>query len=436
MNQSKLHLGAVAIAIAALWAAGCGSTSGGGGSIMPQGGSLAGMTQGGTVHQLHGTHPLTIAQMHVLTLQDNSSPQVPSFTWTQMAPFVDWTSVQPGSNAAAKAAGIKTMLYTDPNRVFAPMPEYSNDETEYAHDCNNSRITIKNSKTPTYLTQPTSTVLLGLWQAHVAFYNQIGNAQYDAVFEDTPIVRNVSAQPCGYLQSAWLANQNSMNTGLGYPIIFNGLANLANGSNQMSPAMALLPTSIGGDMEGCYSNAAGAALPDLKVWHTFENTEIQVLAAGKLFICRGFDNTPDTAAQVQRLYMYGSFLLTYDPALAIISPKFKPASNGFYVQPEDQLVALDPIITQPSSIDSLNQGTNVYARQYASCYYAGQSIGACATVVNSDRPTTPHPMPFAGVYQHTLVLSGGDILDGGTASTVGPAPATTIAGSTAIIEIQ
>jgi len=353
-----------------------------------------------------------------------------------MAPYVNWGLVGPGDNAPAQAVGIKTIIYTDPNRVNDGMPEYSNDETEYAHDCSNNRITINDAKLVTYLTNPTSTVLLGLWQQHVAFYNQIGHAQYNAVFEDTPLVHNVSAQPCGYSQSAWLANQNTMGTALAYPIIFNGLGNLANGPDQMSPAMALLPTSIGGTMEGCYSNHSGDPMPNLQVWHTFETTEIQVLAAGKLFVCRGFDSTPDTSAQVQRLYMFGSFVLTYDPALAIFSPKFTPANSGFWIQPEDQLVALDPVVIRPSSIDQLNEGANVYGRQYKNCYYAGQWIGACASVVNSDTPGQAHPLPWTNIYHHTLVLNGGDILDGGTASTNGPAPPSTISGSTSIIEIQ
>lgn len=359
----------------------------------------------------------------------------PSFSWNQIAQYVNWSVVQPADNAPAQAVGIKTIIYTDPNRVFSPMPEFSNDETEYAHDCSNNRVS-PNGHTTTYLTAPTSSVLLGLWQAHVSFYNQIGNAQYNMVFEDTPLVHNVTALPCGYTQSAWLANQNLMGTALNYPIIFNGLGNLANGPDTLSPAMALLTTSAGGMMEGCYSNYAGDPMPNLRQWHTFENTEIQVLASGKLFVCRGFDNTPDTQAQVQRLYMYGSFLLTYDPAHAIFSPKFTPVSNGFWIQPENQLVALDPIIMQPSSIDQLNEGTNVYGRQYKNCYYAGQWIGACASVVNSDTPGQAHPMPWTNVYHHTLVLSGGDILDGGTASTNGPAPPTLISGASSIIVIQ
>jgi len=427
------------MAAVALLVGGCGSGNGGGSSIVPShnfqpGGAPAAPPSHTRTGPMNTPDP--IAQTHVITLQDDTGLQNPSFSWDQIAPYVNYSVVAPANNAAAQAVGIKTIIYTDPNRVYSTMPEYSNDETTFAHDCSNNRITIKGTRNVTYLMQPTSTVLEGLWQQHIADYNRGGHANFDVAFDDTPLVRRTSAMPCGFDRAAWIVNQNFMITALNYPIIFNGLGNLADGPDQLSPAMALLPTSIGGEMEGCYSNYSGHTQPNLQQWHTYENTEIQVLAAGKLFVCRGFDNTPDTSAQVQRLYMYGSFLLTYDPAHAIFSPKFKTVSNGFWIQPENQLVALDPILLQPSSIDQLNQGPNVYGRQYQNCYYAGQWIGACASIVNSDKPTTSHPMPWPGVYQHTLVVSGGDILDGGTASTNGPAPPASVPGSSAIIVIQ
>jgi len=473
MSLSTIRTSAVFIAIVTLWVAGCGG-GGAGSSVIPSqrhyvvggsptptvsptpGGSPSPGPSGSPTPKPSGSPspgpsptvrpsptpmptqtPGPIAQRHVLTSQDYTGLDNSAFTFAQVAPYVDWSVVAPSDNAAAQAAGIKTILYTDPNRVDASMPEYSNDETEFAHDCSGNRITITGMQAVTYLTDPTSTVLEGLWQQHVADYNQGGHAQYNVVFDDTPLVRSVSAYPCLFSQSAWLANQNIMNTELNYPIIFNGLGNLVNGVDQVSPAIALLPTSVGGDMEGCYSNYDGPdPMPTLRVWHTFENTEIEVLAAGKIFICRGFDNAPDTTSQPERMYMFASFLLTYDPALAIISPKFKPASNGFWIQPEDQLVALDPLNAQPLSIDQLSEGANVYGRQYKNCYYAGQWIGACATVVNSDSTGNSHPMPWTNLYHHTLVLSGGDILDGGTASVNGPAPPSMIPGTSAIIATQ
>ena len=381
--------------------------------------------------------PGPIAQTHVLTWQDDTGLDSQTFGWAQIAPYVDWTVLSPANNLAAQSVGIKTVLYTDPNRVDSSSPEYSNDESEFAHDCSNNRITINGTQSVTYLTEPTSSTLESLWQQHVASYNQGSGGQFTVVFDDTPIVANVSAMPCNYAQPTWIANQIALNTGLNYPLIFNGLGNLANGLDQVSPAIAFLPTSVGGMMEGCYSNYNGPnSMPKLTVWHTFEDTEIQVLASGKLFVCRGFNNAPDTQSQVQRIYMFASFLLTYDPAHAIFSPKFTPANSGFWIQPEDQIVALDPVIAAPASIDQLSEGTNVYGRQYRNCYYIGQWIGPCASVVNSDSANNEHPMPWTGVYHHTLVVSGGDILDGGTASPNGPAPPAFIPGTSAVILTQ
>jgi hypothetical protein len=451
MRRIKLWSGAAAATAIAIWVAGCGG--GGGSSVLP---SQHIFTTGGSPTPNVSPSPRPtgspnpspsptarptptpgpIAMTHVITWQDDTGLPNQSFTWAQIAPYVNWSVVDPGDNANAQSVGIKTVLYTDPNRVDSNSPEWSQDESEFAHDCSNNRITIIGTQTVTYLTDPTSTVLESLWQQHLATYNQGGHANYNVVFDDTPVVSDVSAMPCGFSQSAWSAAQNLMNTGLNYPIIFNGLGNLADGMDQLSPAMALLPTTVGGMIEGCYSNYSGQQVPKLQVWQTFENTEIQVLADRKLLVCRGFDTTPDISAQVQRLYMYGSFLLTYDPALAIFSPKFKPISNGFWIQPENQLIALDPVVMQPSNIDQLSLSANVYGRQYANCYYAGNWIGSCASVVNSDSVGISHPMPWTNLYHHTLVLSGGDILDGGTASTNGPAPPSSIDGSTAIIEIQ
>jgi len=61
-------------------------------------------------------------------------------------------------------------------------------------------------------------------------------------------------------------------------------------------------------------------------------------------------------------------------------------------------------------------------------------VGQYTSGLSNRPPTSPRIQD--ALNRHTLVQSGGDILDGGTASTVGPAPPTTIPGSTAIIEIQ
>jgi hypothetical protein len=138
---------------------------------------------------------------------------------------------------------------------------------------------------------------------------------------------------------------------------------------------------------------------------------------------------------IRRIYQYASFLLTYDPASSIISEKYTTPSN-LAVFPEEGLVALDPLIPSPAKIGKLKVDVWTYGRQYASCYLWGVPIGACAAVVDADRPTASHPFPWPGVYAHTLVLSGGGVLDGGIADPTGPAPPATMPGTSAVIAIQ
>ena len=376
-----------------------------------------------------------------MTLMDYTTLNGPiTYSWEQMAPYVTWAMTLTQDSPNAHAAGIHTLLYSDPNRVNVNSPEYSNDENEYAHDCTGARITMLNKTLTTYLTDPTSTTLAGLWAQQVANQEGSWGGVYDAVFEDSADVvglNNVDAMPCNFDQATWTANSIAETVALGQPIIFNGLGTLVDGPSQLSPDIALLPDAIGGELEGCYSNPdPNNPMPHSTVWLTYENTEIQAVQSGKLFVCRGLSELPDTTSQPYRLYMYASFLLTYSPATSIFSDKFTPANNGFGVEPENQLVAKDPVTFEPGDISQLALGTDVYGRAFKNCYYAGNWVGPCAAVVNDDSPTHPHLFPWPGQYHHTLVLSGGDILDGGTASTTGPPPPDFLPGESAVIVFQ
>jgi hypothetical protein len=375
----------------------------------------------------------------MLTLMDFTTLNGPiTFSWQQMAPYLTWAVARTTDSVNAHAAGIHTLLYTDPNQVDATSPMYSNDESEFAHDCTGSRVTILDKKSTTYLTVPSSTTLAGLWQQYVQTVEQSWGGQYDMVLEDSAdVVKKVSAMPCNFDQTAWTANSNWLDGTLGYPLMFNGLGGLVDGPDQISPSIGLLTTTLGGIMEGCYSNNDPLNQnPHGPVWQTYENTEIQVVASGKLFVCRGGSTLPDSASQPNRIYLYASLLLTYSPSTTIVSDKYTPANYGFGVEPENQLVAKDAVVAAPTDISQLLFVGGVYARQYRNCYYAGNWVGPCAAVVNSDSATHPHPFPWTGQYHHTLVLTGGDILDGGTASMSGPAPPATMPGESALIVFQ
>ena len=374
---------------------------------------------------------------HVMTLDvyDNSGT---GFTPNPVtaAPHLTWAALQPADANAFAAAGIKTMLYTDPNHTAPGDPLYTNDETTFAHDCSNNRITIPGKPATTYLMDPSSPDLQSLWRAYVANVFSWGD-HFDAVFEDNAgIAHPVSALPCNFDQTVWTAASNAMNQAVGASIIYNGLGNLANGIQNVSPAIGLNPTAIAGELEGCYSNGDPLdPMPHKTVWQTYETTEIAMVAAGEPFVCRGLGTLPASTSQTERIYMYASFLLTYDPNTAIISEKFATHAP-MMVDPESQFVALDPLVPQPALITDLESANLTFGRQYADCYLNGTPVGACAAVVNADNSRASHPFPWPGVYQHSLVLHGGAISDGGWAGWHGLPPPAVLPGESAVIAIQ
>ncbi len=282
---------------------------------------------------------------------------------------------------------------------------------------------------------PSSPVLATLWKQTVA---NVG-AQFDAIYDDTADnLAGATTLPCNYTAAAWTAASNSLNGSLGSPIMYNGLGNLNNtgGVYSISNAIGLNPTTIGGMMEGCYSNQSNAiAKPKATVWQLEENSELQMAQQQKQFICRGLNLTPASSAVDLRTYMTASFLMTYDLQTSVLSEKFPTASN-FDEEPESQLVATNPVVPTPGDISGLQVSSKVYGREYGACYISGVSVGSCAVVVNADSSTHAHPFPYALKYQHTLSLTGGGILDGGTATALGPPPSATIPGNDAVIAFQ
>jgi hypothetical protein len=371
---------------------------------------------------------------HVLTWiwLDHTNNVVPA----QAAPYVDW-AVVPASDANAFAAvGIKTVLYTDPNRTYVGQPMYSQNGSTFAHDCAGRVITIKNRLVTTFQLDPRSPDLVVLWRAWVQSVLG-GGAHYDAIFDDSAdSIHNDATAPCHFSQLTWSMASNIMNMNLRKTIIYNGLGTLGAGIDKPPPSLQVNPSTYGGMLEGCYGNSTTTnPLPKNAEWLNFETTELIMTRQQKPFVCRGLKLTPAETSYTERLYQYASFLLTYNPASSIISEKFSTPSN-LSVFPEETLVALDPIIPSPSNVDQLRTSPWTFGRQYASCYLKGTFIGACAAVVNPTDAALSSPFPWPGVYAHTLTLSGAGVLDGGTASVTGPPPNSFVAPVSAVIAIQ
>jgi hypothetical protein len=379
--------------------------------------------------------PAPISQKHLLTEDYLGSPWgTTSIAWSAAAPYITWAQTGSTSASAISAAGIKTQFYSDPNKTSpgGGDPLYSADETTFAHDCNGNRV----SDVYNGVTQDVMNVSGSSLQALFVNYvnRMVASGHFDAVFEDDagPPMKDTyvtySGTPCSYSDASWLTAGQALNQLPSLPVIFNGL-NIFNGQGP-SESMAILQSAntIGGSLEHCYSDDSQPKMAGW-VWQTIENSELEVAADNKLFFCVTRNLSSAASETDPRIYALASFLLTYNPTTSVLWEQYATAS-GFHVEPESQLVALDPLVPAPSNVSGLQQTGGTYGRQYGQCYYAGNFVGPCAVVVNPTSSSAPFPFPQ---YSHTLVLSGGGVLDGGTAATNGPAPPASLLPSEAAI---
>lgn len=373
--------------------------------------------------------------IHVHTWQNLSTGDGNNLSgWGEATPWLDYVDTNAQDSLAMHQAGLTVAFYTVPNREGPGDPMYTNDESTFAHDCSGNRIASLGVGQGRYLMDPHSTDLGGLWETYVM--KMISNGAWiDYVFEDkADTINKTSANPCNFNQNDWSNASNQLDSYMTSHIIYNSLSNTSSsgGQPQVAPSIALNQTSVGGMSEDCYVRADNT-LRTRTAWQATELTEIDMALAQKMFVCNGGMSTDGTIAIQQRIYQYASYLLTYDPQTTIYETQYADYS-GLFVYPEVQLVAKQPLVGEPSNITSLQQSGGTYARQYKACYLAGNYVGPCAAVVNSNSASMPsQPFPYSGQYHHTLVVSGSDVLDGGIVSTNGPAPPSQVPPSSAVI---
>lgn len=360
-------------------------------------------------------------------------------TPSQAAPYLSWAQTDSTDAGGIKAAGIHTQIYVDPNRVGPTDPLYGGSvESDFAHTCSNSRITIGG---PQYVTDLGNSGM----RAHVESYIQgkVAQGPIDNIFVDnggalsayTMYSKLVPGLPCNYSDSQWTTNQIGAYDSFSKPIFVNGLEAFI-GSN-LSPVLQLLAGSnvVGGDLEHCYSDDSQPIMGS-SAWPMIEDTEIIVNDENKSFECMARNLNPASQSIPARIFTLASFLMTYNPNTSILAEEFA-TPDGLHVFPESGLVALQPVVPEPSSsqgIGALRTSTGVYARQYNACYIRGTSEGPCVVAVSRDYGA-PHNFPYSG-YSRTLTISGNGVLDGGSVGTNGPPPPSVMQPFTAVIAFK
>ncbi|HET7813127.1 MAG TPA: putative glycoside hydrolase [Candidatus Baltobacteraceae bacterium] len=346
----------------------------------------------------------------------------------QAARWLSWAEVSPQDSAILAPLGIRTLLYTDPNREQPGDPMWSTQEAVFAHNCGGGRVRAGSNYAGQVLTDVHSPALQAAWKQSVARHME--GARYNAVFDDDAVGALYAAdQPCNYNFDEWLSAHSRLIQGLGMPVIYNGLSDFYN--RGVAREISLNRSAAGGMMEECYAQFK----PDHRVggwqWYTTEYTELRMAQEHKIFICYGRDLTPADQAYDGRIYTYASFLLTYDPKTTVLWEYYKTPTGG-HVMPESQLVALDPV-KQVKRVAQLRENEGVYLRQYRKCYFGGRSVGPCVAAVNPDEDT--HRLRLPG-FKRTLQLNGSGVFDGGSANIANVAPPSSLAPGGAVIAFK
>jgi hypothetical protein len=419
MNLTRLRL-------AGVFVVGLTACSNGGGSSVSQ-----------TLPQARLTPASSSSEMtHVLTADYlGGAHGTHSIEWSQAAPYLTWAETDISDATAIHDAGIKTLYYLDPNRTEPGNPFYTKHNLTFAHTCAGVRVSDEHDGVTADVMNPADSMMRSIFARYVRWLKK--QATFDAIFEDEAGALSAYEQydpfvpslPCDYEDSAWIKAETGMNQAPKLSILFNGLSGLNGDGVSLSIGLLNGSNTIGGNYEGCY-DAENQIKEDGWLWQDVENTELQVAAKNKIFECMLRSSKPAADEINARIYAYASFMLSYNPSTSVYWTFFKTPS-GLHVMPESELVALSPTVPAPESIAGLEQPGGTYARQYQKCYIGGVAVGACAAVVNSDTGTS-HPFPFSQ-YGHTLVLSGAGVLDGGTISTDGPAPPSSVGPVEAVI---
>lgn len=338
-----------------------------------------------------------------------------------------WAETDISTSPRLRALGIKTILYTDPNRTMVGDADFTPDDSAYAHDCYGRRIMA--NRPGQFLMDPHSPVVRTVWRSHVTRYAAEGH--FDAILnDDANNLLYAHGQPCNYQPMDWLQATNDLQQSLNYPVIYNALSTFTDRTVAMS--IGLNRTAIGGMMEQCYAASPSQPRESGDSWYVAEATEIKMAQDHRFFFCYGNDTTNASLAIDSRLYVLASFLLTYNPSTSVLWEYYEGPSR-FHVMPETGLVLLQPAQVI-RSVSDLLRPSGVYERDYSECYLGGRGQGPCIVAVNPD--AVSHKLALNRQYRRTLTLFGGGVADGGTARILPPGPPAELAPLSATIAFE
>ncbi len=129
-------------------------------------------------------------------------------------------------------------------------------------------------------------------------------------------------------------------------------------------------------------------------------------------------NAAGSSAQInQRLVTTGLTWLGYSEGHIVVWPDLEDNTTNLAVWPEDLIYPASPLSSMVAGPGDLQVAPGVWRREFATCYQLGAFFGHCAAIVNSTASTiTVSSTWLSQTYGHIILLSGGDVLSGGSAS--------------------
>lgn len=381
-------------------------------------------------------------------------------TLSQIQPYVNVLDHLPISDlGTAHGLGMTASYYDDSTRGYScsgctqwwstlqANPSY------IAKTCGGTIITVSGSGTDEF-GDITQSGWQSLWNGYISSDPQFssGGNTFDYVFADdagSPAFRSggdASWLPgCSDTDATYTTDLGTMLQSAPAPVIANSVFessttgttwhNVLANSN-VTQAMADSDCYVGGN--GMYGKTSDFAITQafnsygysVDSWTQRENDELYLATQGKAFWCLPGANGSASSETSLRIYAYASLMLTYSSNVGYFTAYWQPnSSTELAVYPETGFVPTSPKMNPPS-IAGLRQG-GIYQRVYNTCYLNGVNLGTCSVKVN---PTTSTQVSaWSSSLHHTLSLSGGGVLEGGTASATGPAPQATMPAGTAQI---
>jgi hypothetical protein len=368
--------------------------------------------------------------------------------WSAAAKYIE-VFFEPGGpeyNGAVRAAGIKTVIYLDPNLCSGAFPVGPNafagpdcavlGERAFYHKRGHPELPLTVSSTGTELQKWGNPADATLQAATRAWARKIDREDggYDLVMIDdaaTPqewwraswcwgvgtfgggayTCKGAPATPpfdSEYSREQWQKGEGALAAAMPLPVIFNGLGSFTAQESEAAivPEAARGPNAWGGMCENCfYANVDNAHNPFLWTGAILDanlSSVMSVIRSGRNAMVVN-DDVTDVVARERAL---ADLMLLYDPDRLYVAGRPCGTVSHIHACAEQSLTFYEPLRGYPDGPAALRTPTGAYAREFAACYDRGKFVGPCAAVVNPDVYASHALPPLTYPYHHTLAIHG------------------------------